>query len=55
MSISVSMIVKNEESCIARSILSVGFVKEIVVCDTGSTDNTIEIAKSLGGKSIYWI
>lgn len=44
-SISVSMIVKNESSCLAKSLESVKEADEIVVCDTGSTDNTVEIAQ----------
>jgi glycosyltransferase involved in cell wall biosynthesis len=39
------MIVKNEESCLATALDSVAGADEIIVCDTGSTDNTIEIAK----------
>ena len=46
--ISVSMIVKNEESCIAKSLLSVRGADEIIVCDTGSIDNTIKIAEDHG-------
>jgi glycosyltransferase involved in cell wall biosynthesis len=48
MLISASMIVKNEEACIAKALVSVHGADEIIVCDTGSTDNTIEIAKEHG-------
>lgn len=42
---SLCMIVKNEESVIARCLESVHDVfDEIIICDTGSTDNTKEIA-----------
>ena len=41
MRISAALIVKNEESCL-KSIQ--GRVDEIVICDTGSTDRTLEIA-----------
>lgn len=40
------MIVKNEEKTLARCLDSVvGKVEEIIIVDTGSEDNTIEIAK----------
>ena len=43
--ISLCMIVKNEEQHIARCLDSVaGLVEEIVIVDTGSTDRTVEIA-----------
>lgn len=44
--ISLCMIVKNEERVLARCLDSVqGIVDEIVIVDTGSTDGTIDIAK----------
>jgi glycosyltransferase involved in cell wall biosynthesis len=43
--ISATMIVKNEESCLDKCLESIKGVDEIIICDTGSTDNTIEIAK----------
>lgn len=43
--ISLCMIVRNEEAVLARCLDSVrGLVDEIVICDTGSTDRTREIA-----------
>jgi len=49
--ISLAMIVKNEEKFLGRCLESVKkLVDEIVLVDTGSTDNTVEIAKSFGAK-----
>ena len=43
--ISLCMIVKNEEMHIARCLESVAeLVEEIIIVDTGSTDRTLEIA-----------
>lgn len=39
------MIVKNEENHLATALDSVAGIDEIVVCDTGSEDNTVEVAK----------
>ncbi len=56
--ISLCMIVKNEESCLNRCLKSVkNFADEIIIVDTGSTDNTKQIAKKYTNK-IYdfaWI
>ncbi len=49
--ITLAMMVRNEEAHLARCIDSVkDHVDEIVIVDTGSTDKTIEIAKSYGAK-----
>ena len=49
--ISACYIVKNEEANIKRSIDSLkSQVDEIIIVDTGSTDNTIAIAESCGAK-----
>lgn len=45
MRISVVMIVKNEEVLLGRCLESVKEADEIIICDTGSTDRTVEIAK----------
>ncbi len=43
------MIVKNEERCLEKCLRRVGsLVDEIYITDTGSTDRTVEIAKSFG-------
>jgi glycosyltransferase involved in cell wall biosynthesis len=45
--ISLCMIVKNEEHCLRRCLDSVrDYVDEMIIVDTGSTDHTVEIAKS---------
>jgi GT2 family glycosyltransferase/Flp pilus assembly protein TadD len=52
-SVSLSMIVKNEEHNLAACLRSVAnLVDEIVVLDTGSTDQTRELAAKLGAKVI---
>ncbi len=53
--ISLSMIVKNEEKFLEGCLLSVkDVVDEIILVDTGSTDNTIEIAKKYGAKIFHF-
>ena len=56
MLIQVVLIVKNEEDCLERCLSSVKGL-DIVLCDTGSTDKTIEIAKKYTDKIFYfkWI
>jgi glycosyltransferase involved in cell wall biosynthesis len=52
------MIVKNEEKHLAGCLNSVkDVVDEIVIVDTGSTDNTVSIAEQYGAKIFYfdWI
>jgi glycosyltransferase involved in cell wall biosynthesis len=50
---SLNMIVKNEEKNIAAALDSVDdSMDEIVICDTGSTDRTIEIARIFGANVI---
>ncbi|MFA6412080.1 MAG: glycosyltransferase [Syntrophales bacterium] len=49
--ISLCMIVKNEEACLGRCLKSVSkYVDEIIIVDTGSTDGTISIAESYGAR-----
>lgn len=52
--ISVFIITKNEADRIASVINAVAEIAdEILVIDSGSTDKTVEIAKSLGAKTFY--
>jgi|GEM_PF-87443 len=48
--ISAAIITLNESQNIARLIKSLFFCDEIIVMDTGSTDNTVSIAKQMGAK-----
>jgi len=53
-SIGASLIVRDEEHCLARCLASIRrLVDEIVVVDTGSTDRSIEIAEDLGAHIIH--
>jgi len=51
--VSLCMIVRNEEAYIEACIQSAqSYVTEMIVCDTGSTDRTVEIAQSLGARVV---
>lgn len=53
--ISLSMIVKNEEALLARCLDSVqAFVDEIIIVDTGSTDRTKDIAAQYTDNIFDW-
>lgn len=55
MKISACSIVKNEAHNIARSIESYkDAVDEIIIVDTGSTDNTVEICKKYGARVLHF-
>ena len=52
-SLSLALIVKNESRCLARCLRSVqGVVSEIVVVDTGSTDDTVRIARECQARTV---
>ncbi|MFH0919825.1 MAG: glycosyltransferase [Fibrobacterota bacterium] len=52
--LSVCMIVKNEEAVLPECLEGAkAFADEIVIVDTGSTDRTVEIARSYGAKVIH--
>jgi len=58
MKLSLAMIVKNEARCLARCLASVrGLADEIILTDTGSTDDTVKIATGFGARVSYfdWI
>lgn len=48
--ISICIICKNEENKIANCLASISWADEIVIVDSGSTDNTLEIAKQFTDK-----
>jgi len=52
--ISVCIIAKNEEAVLGDCLESVKDADEIVVCDTGSTDTTVQIAESYGAKVCHF-
>ncbi len=53
--LSLAMIVKNEARCLARCLQSIrSMVDEMVMVDTGSTDDTVEIAKKFGAKVLHF-
>lgn len=55
MSISLCVICKNEERNIKKCLEGVkAIVDEMIVVDTGSTDNTVAIAQELGAKIFYY-
>lgn len=53
--LSVAMIVKNEEVCLARCLQSVKDADEIIIVDTGSEDKTKEVVTALNLPNIKYI
>jgi GT2 family glycosyltransferase/glycosyltransferase involved in cell wall biosynthesis len=55
MTVSLCMIVKDEEEMLPGCLEPVhGYVDELIVVDTGSSDRTVEIAESFGAKVIHF-
>jgi tetratricopeptide (TPR) repeat protein len=53
-SLALTMIVKDEARCLARCLQSaLPLVDEMVICDTGSTDETAEIARRFGATVVH--
>lgn len=53
--VSLCMIIKDEEEVIGRCLSSVGpMVDEVIIVDTGSTDNSIRICESFGAKLFHF-
>ncbi len=50
--LSVTLICKNAEATIERAIRSVAFADEVIVLDSGSTDNTVKLCQALGATVI---
>ena len=46
--VSVTVITQNEAANIEAALLSVSWADEIVLVDSGSTDNTVALARSFG-------
>ena len=51
--LSVVIITKNSEKFISKAIQSANFADEVLILDSGSSDKTCEIAKSLGARVEY--
>ncbi|CUH96255.1 hypothetical protein P22_2345 [Propionispora sp. 2/2-37] len=55
LTVSACVIAKNEEENIVRCLQSVKeIVEEMIVVDTGSTDDTVEIAREMGAKIFHY-
>ena len=52
--LSAALIVKDEQRALPRCLAALrGVVDEVVVCDTGSTDRTVEIAEAFGARVVH--
>lgn len=52
--ISAIIIAKNEEKMLSECLKTLGWVDELLLLDTGSSDNTIKIAKKFGAKVVEY-
>jgi glycosyltransferase involved in cell wall biosynthesis len=52
--LSLALIVKNEAQVLPRLLDTVTFADEIIICDTGSTDETVAIAEKYGAKVCHF-
>lgn len=50
--LSVVMIAKNAADLLSDCLASVAWADEIVILDSGSTDNTADVARAAGAKSL---
>jgi len=50
--LSVAIITLNEEANLARTLASVQFASEVIIIDSGSTDQTLEIARSFANVTV---
>lgn len=55
--VSACILAQNEADALPRCIDSVRFCREVLICDTGSTDNTPAVARALGARvlSTRWV
>lgn len=51
--LSVAIITLNEEANLGRTLASVRFAEEVIILDSGSTDRTLEIARSFKNVKVF--